>query len=57
MPPGGKRGFELPDPMVNAVQVGETDLICLLPEQINDVDRFSAIINEEHGPQPALLID
>ena len=45
------------DAVVDAMQVSKTHFIAFLPEQINDVDGLAPIINEEHGAQPALLIE
>ena len=43
--------------MIDAVQVGHTHFVGLLPEKIDDIDSLALLIDKEHRSQPSLLID
>ena len=57
MPARREQRFELPDPVIGAVNIGDRDLVGLLPKQVDDVDDLPSIMNPKDSPQPTLLVD
>ena len=57
MPARREQRFELPDPVIGAVNIGDRDLVGLLPKQVDDVDALPGIMNPKDSPQPTLLVD
>ncbi|HEV2207733.1 MAG TPA: hypothetical protein VG167_03110 [Verrucomicrobiae bacterium] len=56
MSAGVQKSSQLPDTMINAVQVRHAHPVGLFPEQIDYIDCLAGIVCVENRPQPALLI-